>query len=183
MNSTQKLIEALKAAAAPADLIARAERDEFNDFKSQSATPCLDLLRALSEAAAADPTNEALRGVRDQAFKGAFDATRAESDAWANSPEGRATLEQTFGMPGAKSPGKFFDMHSVPEDARISAICASIVRGRRTVVCIDDDAPKVARYLAKIRDQVPHARVVKRTPGPVKGVLTIVLEAGNPINN
>jgi hypothetical protein len=102
MGCTEKLVAALRSAKAPADLIARAERNEFHDFKSQSATPCIDLAQALADAVTRDLGNAALEQVRKDAMDGAFDASKEESDEWAASPEGQATLAE-FGMGKSKS--------------------------------------------------------------------------------
>lgn len=99
--STAKLVADLRAiqcAGALDDLIDRAARNCFHDFLSQSATPCIDLVVALDaeiqRAAAIDPSLAyALDKVRGRAVNGAYDATLAESDQWAASPEGRALLD------------------------------------------------------------------------------------------
>jgi hypothetical protein len=89
MTSTEKLVAALTAVHAPQALIDRATANEFNDYLSASATPCMDLIATLTGAALAaeDDSNKelaiALTGILDQAKEGAFDATIEESNTWA----------------------------------------------------------------------------------------------------
>jgi hypothetical protein len=99
VRSTEKLVHALREAGAPADLITRAEANEFHDYKSQSATPCLDLNRALTTVIQSTPETAytyafltKMRALRSKAQNGEFDATKEESDEWAASPEGIAVL-------------------------------------------------------------------------------------------
>jgi hypothetical protein len=83
-RSTDNLVAALKEAGAPADLVIRATGDAFHDFKSESATPIVDLVRACERVGLSD--------IAARARQGEFDATREEAEAWAESPEGRAAL-------------------------------------------------------------------------------------------
>jgi hypothetical protein len=48
----------------------------------------------------------ALMGLRQRVIDGEFDASPAESDAWAASPEGRATLAELTGMPTPPPPDR-----------------------------------------------------------------------------
>lgn len=188
MGCTEKLVAALRAAGAPPALIARAERNEFHDFKSQSATPCIDLAQALAEAMLADMGNAALERVRKDAMDGAFDASKEESDEWAASPEGRATIAElggAFGSGKSKTspepqPGKpmppFLDMHRLPEDERIKQICAALATGAKVGVVVDAEPGKAERYLSKIRAGYPGTRVISRSPGPVKGCVQLILQ-------
>lgn len=88
MTSTEKLVAALTEAKAPAPLIERARRDEFNDYNSASATPCVDLVAALThEIFEAEKVKNKLLAIEltevlDMAKDGMFDATKEESDAW-----------------------------------------------------------------------------------------------------
>lgn len=91
-SSTVKLVAALTDAGAPSDMIARAKANHYHDFKSPLDTPCIQLVKDLSNAVLADLGNAKLEQVRRAAMDGAFDATKAESDEWAASPEGRAAI-------------------------------------------------------------------------------------------
>ena len=90
MTSTEKLVAALKKAGAPSDMIIYAESGGYNDYKSQSATPCVDLVNALAK--------HGLFGLQKRALSGEFDATKEESEAWAkemqNDPQMGPLLKQ-----------------------------------------------------------------------------------------
>ena len=56
----------------------------YDDFESESATPIADLvsdLRAIGQ-----------EGLAKRAINGEWDSTEAESEAWAASPDGQATI-------------------------------------------------------------------------------------------
>lgn len=74
-RSTEKLVAALKEASAPADLVIRAVGGAFHDYKSESATPIIDLVRECER--------RGLYRIARLAREGEFDATREESDEWA----------------------------------------------------------------------------------------------------
>lgn len=61
-------------------------RRPLDDYKSPLATPCIQLL--------ADLRAEGLNQLAEWHMDGVFDATRAESDAWAKSPEGQAVFRE-----------------------------------------------------------------------------------------
>lgn len=85
--TTEILVDALFAAAAPQFMIAKAQAGEYDDYKAQNtATPCVDLVNDLGKAAT-ENGNMALLALRDRAMKGEFDAQPWESDAWAKSME------------------------------------------------------------------------------------------------
>lgn len=84
--TTEKLAQALAQAGAPGWMIADARAGRYDDFKSQSATPILDLVH---EAEA-----HGLHDLVRRAKAGEFDATTAEAEAWAQSPDGRAAFRQ-----------------------------------------------------------------------------------------
>jgi hypothetical protein len=90
-TSTKRLVTALEAEHSPklAAVLRRAKRNEFNDFLSESATPCIDLVMALEKAG--------FRALANRARNGEFDATKEESDAWAKSDEGRLTFAELTG--------------------------------------------------------------------------------------
>jgi hypothetical protein len=106
MKSTEKLVFALREANAPADMIARAEADYYHDFKSPLATPCIQLATDLAQALLANMGNAKLETVRRQAMDGVFDADREESDEWAASPEGQATIRELIGSPPPRPAGR-----------------------------------------------------------------------------
>lgn len=90
--SSKKLARALDKAGYAA-LAERARGDEFHDFLSASATPVLDLYRAVSDMPQSPARDAILARIRN----GDFDATMEESEAWAHSEEGRATMERMVG--------------------------------------------------------------------------------------
>lgn len=84
--STSRLVRALTEAGAPTELIDRACRNEFHDFLSPLDFPDIALHEALRAAG--------LHGVAAMVIDGVFDATPAESEAWARSPEGQAAFRE-----------------------------------------------------------------------------------------
>ena len=74
-DCTEKLLAALRENNAPPWLIILAENNAYHDFKSESATPCVDLVRDLEKAG--------LHNLARRAMNGEFDATKEESDSWA----------------------------------------------------------------------------------------------------
>ena len=96
-------IEAAGGGADTAHLVVAARAGAYDDYASESATPITDLIRDLR--AAADATHrravrERLRALAARARTGDFDATRAEAQAWAASPEGRAAYRDLAGGNG-----------------------------------------------------------------------------------
>ena len=84
MTCTEKLLAALRENNAPPWLEILAEHDAYHDFKSESATPCVDLVRDLQKAG--------LEALAKRAMNGEFDATKEESDAWAKAEDLMAIL-------------------------------------------------------------------------------------------
>lgn len=84
-RSTEKLVEALVSAGAPAGLVEKARASVFHDFKSESATPIVNLVLECEAAG--------LTEIANQARNGAFDATKLESDEWASSEDGQAAMK------------------------------------------------------------------------------------------
>lgn len=74
MTSTEKLVQALIDSYAPLELIKKAENNNFNDFKSDSATPIIDLVMECEKLG--------LKSVADRARNGEFDATKEEAQAY-----------------------------------------------------------------------------------------------------
>ena len=85
--SSERLAQALDAAGLHA-LARRARNDEFHDFYSPHDAPSLVLDAALARFGA----QAAL--IRAAHHDGEWDATKAESDAWAKSAEGRETFRE-----------------------------------------------------------------------------------------
>lgn len=74
MSSKDVLVKALTDANAPVAMIVRAQRGDFSDYDSDSATPITDLVNECRRFG--------LESVAKQAMNGDFDATAEESDAW-----------------------------------------------------------------------------------------------------
>jgi hypothetical protein len=105
-HSTWKLVAALKAVPEPgavsAELIKRAEAGHYHDYLSPLALPELALVSELGALAnhpsrAGLPSRRALMAIRQRVIDGEFDASKAESDAWARSPDGRAAMRALLG--------------------------------------------------------------------------------------
>lgn len=98
-HTTVKLAKALGGIpGVPQDMIRRAIDGYYHDFLSPLDFPEIQLVSDLRELASrpATPRNSRplLRAMADQVIAGDFDATKAESDEWARSPEGRETFRQ-----------------------------------------------------------------------------------------
>ncbi len=105
-HSTWKLVAALQAVpepgTVPAAMIARAEAGYYHDYLSPLALPELALVEELRQMAnhpsrAGLPSRDALLAIRRRVVDGEFDASKAESDAWARTPEGRAAFAALMG--------------------------------------------------------------------------------------
>jgi hypothetical protein len=66
-----------------------AEHGRYDDYQSESATPCIDLVNHLHAAGAHE--------LAERAKRGEWDATKEEADAWAASPDGHAAFAQLIG--------------------------------------------------------------------------------------
>lgn len=84
--STAFLSRVLAAEGAPGHMVSLAAEGHYDDFLSPLATPCLQLL--------ADAREAELDNIVEWHMAGVFDATKAESDAWAKSPEGQAVFSE-----------------------------------------------------------------------------------------
>jgi hypothetical protein len=94
-HTARKLAAALAEAGAPPGMIRRAERGYYHDYLSPLAMPELALVSELRRAAATTPDADArgrLRALAIAVAEGVHDASRAEADEWARSPEGQATF-------------------------------------------------------------------------------------------
>ena len=84
-----KLAAALRQAGLH-QMAEKAATGYYHDFLSPLAMPCQQLLADLTTAAKAG--NVAAHVLRARHINGDFDASLAESDAWAESPDGRAAF-------------------------------------------------------------------------------------------
>jgi hypothetical protein len=100
------LVRALRGVpkpSVPEAMIQRAEAGYYHDYLSPLALPEMALyneLRALANAPTRKGTESraAILAIMEEVIDGHFDASTAESDAWARSPEGkRAFLALTKG--------------------------------------------------------------------------------------
>lgn len=85
-TSAAFLARVLADEGAPGHMVSLAAENHYDDFLSPLATPCLQLL--------ADAREAGLTNIVEWHSDGVFDATKAESDAWAASPEGQATFRE-----------------------------------------------------------------------------------------
>jgi hypothetical protein len=75
MTTSERLAVALEATAAPKAMVVAARAGCYDDFRSESATPCHDLVR--------DALAAGLGDIARRAMDGEFDATREEAEEWA----------------------------------------------------------------------------------------------------
>lgn len=89
-KSSQHLADTLRAAGFEA-LAGRAERDEFHDFLSEVDFPemALDAELVTLIESGDESQRTAARHIRRRHHDGEFDASKQESDDWADSPDGR----------------------------------------------------------------------------------------------
>lgn len=77
-----------------------ARDDYFHDFLSPLDLPEIELVNMLRVAAAGCPDamrRMAMINLRDRVINGDFDADKAESDEWAESPEGQQAYRDLLG--------------------------------------------------------------------------------------
>jgi hypothetical protein len=95
--TSQKLADTLRAAGFEA-LALRAEADEFHDFLSPHATPEMQLAQELAHVITDKSVSERERTaadhIRTRLINGDFDASKEESDDWAESPEGQHAFKK-----------------------------------------------------------------------------------------
>lgn len=92
-HTAHTLAAALAAAHAPAAIIRRAARGYYHDYLSPLAMPELTLITELRRAALRDPEHAvAILEVAKDVADGEHDASKAESEEWGRSPEGRETF-------------------------------------------------------------------------------------------
>lgn len=87
--TSEALAKALEEAGAPADMIHKARADYYHDFKSPLAMPEMQLLN--------DAREHGLTTIAAGVIEGRWDADKAESDAWAASPDGQDTFRELLG--------------------------------------------------------------------------------------
>jgi hypothetical protein len=85
--TTERLATALEAAGAPPGMVDRARAGYYDDFKSELATPCIQLVADLRAAG--------LDELAARAIDGEFDGTPEESAAWFEA-EGKDYLPQSM---------------------------------------------------------------------------------------
>ena len=102
-HTTAKLARALREAGAPDLMVSRAAQGYYHDYLSPLTFPELQLAKDLAGQAARHPPGSAkavaLRQLRQRVINGDFDASKAESDAWAASPEGQQAFRDLLGGP------------------------------------------------------------------------------------
>lgn len=113
-ESSDKLADALaEIPGVPPELVACARYGYYHDFQSPLAMPDVQLAADLGVMARSPGTPAAARpmyrALIARVKAGDFDATRAESDAWARSADGQVVF-QSLGL----SPGAPGDEEAVP---------------------------------------------------------------------
>lgn len=101
-ESADKLADALAAVpGCPPELVTCARYGYYHDFESPLDMPTLQLAGDLGVIARAPGTAAEARAMYEALIErvknGDFDATAAESDAWARSADGRAALRAVTG--------------------------------------------------------------------------------------
>ena len=99
MHTKDVLAEALRAVGLT-DMADKAATGYYHDYLSPLDLPEIELMRDLARAAAL-ATNldrcKAILDLRGRAMNGDFDASEAESEEWAKSPEGQYAFKQLLG--------------------------------------------------------------------------------------
>lgn len=81
-RTSEKLALAMEQAGCPVEMINKAKNFYYDDYKSELATPCIQLVMDLAQ----------YPELKIRAMNGEFDAQRWESDEWAESEEGRESI-------------------------------------------------------------------------------------------
>lgn len=84
-----RLTRALRDAGAPEWMVTAAADGYYDEFTSSLTFPLIELVKDASAAG--------LTAIADRVRNGDFDATKAESAAWAASADGRATFRELIG--------------------------------------------------------------------------------------
>jgi hypothetical protein len=74
---------------------------------------------------------------------------------------------------------QFKDLHSLPEDDRITQIGQHAMAGNIVGFIVEDEPGKLERYLEKLKTQFPRIRVIISFTGPIPG--TITTKVGPPL--
>ena len=75
------------------ELAAGVDKGLYHDFLSPFPNPTMRMVRDLAVKATRYPNKStAIMAIRRRVIDGEFDATKEESDQWAASPEGQATI-------------------------------------------------------------------------------------------
>lgn len=90
-GTAKRLAAALVVALCPLEMVERARAGYYDDFLSDHGDNIGVLVRELRALGQ--------HSLAQRAMEGEFDSTREESDAWADSPEGRATIRELTGGP------------------------------------------------------------------------------------
>ena len=92
-HTSQKLAEALRELGLE-EMAKRAEEHMYHEYLSPLALPEMQLIRDLTDAMYERTPDEGqeIAQLRKRVINGDFDASDEESDAWANSPDGRETF-------------------------------------------------------------------------------------------
>lgn len=104
-KSTQKLVSALEELnqsrndSTLDEIIDLARKEQFHDFQSPHTFSLMELGRRLKNIGYSDDDT-----IITRIKEGEFDATKEESQAWMNSPEGQDTLKELIGSAPAADP-------------------------------------------------------------------------------
>lgn len=90
MSTADRLADALAEANAPLTMVINARQGYYDDYRSPLAMPIHQLVN--------DCRGRGLLDIANRAIRGEFDATKEESDAWVQSPEGQAAINE-LGLP------------------------------------------------------------------------------------
>jgi hypothetical protein len=99
MHTKDMLAQALRDVGLT-DLADRAATGYYHDYLSPLDMPEIELMRDMARAAALEPDVDkakAIIALRERAKDGEFDASLAESEEWAASPEGQYAFSQLLG--------------------------------------------------------------------------------------
>jgi hypothetical protein len=166
--TTERLARVLETEGLPAGMVAAARDGYYDDFKSPLAMPETQLYHDLLAQNRPD--------LADRVKDGEWDATKEESDAWAQSFEG----QQTFAELGPDIAGPVFGV-DVPEGVDKDMLLAGVELVGRAggrdfqVGFLDDDVPmRQARWWARARlhdrpelgDAAGADVIVEDLPGP-----------------
>lgn len=104
MSTAERLAKDLEALGLTS-LAAAARRGHYDDFRSELPLPIVALVADLEAATRGRPEHAAeIRAMADRAKNGAYDATREEAQAWADSPAGKAVLNSPEGRAFTRRP-------------------------------------------------------------------------------